>query len=118
MIVDGVELMRMIRDGKIKDETLIEDKEYNKKFKYNAEIESFYNINEEEYEMMHYYTDKEFASAKFEIISEEIYIQAIEEIKTLSSDAKGRINLEGAIAIAHKINDIIKAVKQLDKKIK
>ena len=69
--------------------------------------------------MMDYYTNREFASAKFEILSEEdkeIDIQALQEtIIGDFYDADGNIDVE---EISNIFNDIIKPLKQLDKKIK
>lgn len=71
--------------------------------------------------MMDYYTNREFASAKFEILSEEdkeIDIQAIEEDRVTCEIN----NLDNAKFVIRKNEDniamLIKAIKQLDKKIK
>ena len=114
MVVDGVEIMRMIRDNEFKDGDEIE--EDRRIFKYNADIESFFEVDGDENHIMHYYTDKEFASAKFEILSEEdeeIDIQAMIEfiLPTTWLAEEGEI-----MCIRGKINELIKAVKQLDQK--
>lgn len=113
MIVDGVEIMRMIRDGEFEDDDKI--KEDKKIFKYNDSVESFFKEDEAENPMMYYYTDKDFASAEFEILTKEnkeIDIQAIEEFEFGETEEK--TNYENRT----KINELIKALKQLDKKIK
>lgn len=59
--------------------------------------------------MMDYYTNREFASAKFEILSEEdkeIDIDSIEFENQLTVKANNRM-----------IEQLIKAVKQLNKKL-
>lgn len=60
---------------------------------------------------MTYYTNKDFSKAEFEILSEEVDIQSIEEVKVLS----GTVKIQ---KIVDTINDLVKAIKQLDKKIK
>lgn len=113
MVVDGVEIMRLVRDGEFKDGDKIE--ENRRMFRYNAEIESFYEVDGDEKPMMDYYTDKEFASTKFEILSEEdkeIDIQSIVEfiLPTTYLDEEAE-----TMYVRSKINELIKAVKQLDK---
>lgn len=69
--------------------------------------------------MMDYYTNREFAMTKFEILSEEdeeIDIQALEELD-LYAGYKSNVDKE-VIGNRTKINELIKVVKQLDKKIK
>lgn len=69
--------------------------------------------------MMDYYTNREFASAKFEILSEEdkeIDIQAIRELACYEDKAK--YDVKGIGYNRDKINEIVRAIKQLDKKIK
>lgn len=76
-----------------------------------------------------YVNDKNFASSKFEILSEEdeeIDVQSIEELDDVlrMEDLEcpyGRnetMMWEQAIVQQNKINELIKAVKKLDKKIK
>lgn len=69
--------------------------------------------------MMDYYTNREFASAKFEILSEEdkeIDIQAIEEYEEcIINQASSSEDIKD---LARKYNILTKAIKQLDKKIK
>lgn len=110
MVVDGIEILRMIRDNEFKDGDEI--KEDKKIFKYNESVESFFKDDEAENPMMYYYTDKDFASAEFEILTKEdkeIDIQAIGEYKTIYTERC--IDKE----VRDKINELIKAVKQLDK---
>ena len=121
-IVDGVELLRLIRDGEFKDGDKI--KEDDRIFRYSLEIESFFTVDGDENPMMFYYTDKEFASTKFEILSEEdeeIDIDSITKIYTNDIKAVGESETKCwtgrklDIVFANKMNELIKAVKQLDK---
>ena len=73
--------------------------------------------------MMDYYTNREFASAKFEILSEEdkeIDIQAIEELdeECYFINELAYYRGTGEYEVVKQQNKIIKALKQLDKKIK
>lgn len=115
MIVDGVEILRMIRDGEIEDKTRIKDEEYEDViFEYDTRRDGFITIDEAENSIMNYYTDKDFASTKFEILSEEdeeIDIQAIKELEVFEE----RVT---TAKIIDTINDLVKAIKQIDKKIK
>jgi hypothetical protein len=83
-------------------------------YKYDAQIESFYLVSKDEHcSMTDCYTDKELSQSKFEILSEEdkeIDIQAIEEINFLTGANDNELD------IGNKINELIKAIKQLDKK--
>ena len=73
--------------------------------------------------MMDFYTNKEFASTKFEILTEdeEIDIDSITKIYTNDIKAVGESETKCwtgrklDIVFANKINELIKAVKQLDK---
>ena len=104
MVVDGIELLRMVRDGEIKHKTRIKDN-YGNEYIYKLdEYDDYtlYEIDEKKEEIPDYskFVDKSF---EFEILEddEEIDIQAIEEVN-----------------YNDKINELIKAVKQLDKKMK
>lgn len=132
-VVDGVELFRMIRDGEIKDKTKIKEVKHDDRiYEYDAEVESFlvinrienyFGIDKNENSIMYYYTDKEFASREFEILSEEneeIDIQSIElfgEIRDVSDWSNNTLS-HNQRSIISKVNKLIKALKQLDKKIK
>ena len=62
---------------------------------------------------------KEFASYKFEILSEEDEEIDIDSIKNLAEfDEIADYDLKSVKANTNKINELIKAVKQLNKKIK
>lgn len=123
MVVDGVEVLRMIRDGEIKDKTKIKDD--CKTYVYDSKVGSFFedDANDDGNHIMHYFTDIEFSRTKFEILSEdkEINIQAIEEIEKIDFngiDGRANLDIKSAREIGQKINALVKAVKQLDKKIK
>lgn len=114
MIVDGVELLRMIRDEEIKEGTKIRYK--NETYFFNG-----VNIEKEDKARREYLTkwldDLIFASSEFEILLEEkeepiIDIQAIEEINFLTGANDNELD------IGNKMNELIKAVKQLDKEMK
>lgn len=124
MIVDGVELLRIIRDKEFKDKDIIVDMKTSNTFKYNKNADTFYN---EEVEMFDCYYLFEFATSKFEIIEneedKEINIDSIEELYTNNIKSVGESetkcwtgrNLD--IVFANKINELVKAIKQLNKKI-
>lgn len=112
MIVDGVELLRLIRDGEIiENKTKIIDMYSKEEYIYDGN-----NIRDNGYcNLLDKESDSNFIRKKFEILSEEdeeMEIEAIEPIKFLiGSD-------ENDSDIALKVNELIKAVKQLNSKIK
>ena len=120
MIVDGIELLRMIRDYEIKDKSkIIAYYKTNKHHEFHYECNML--LTKENKEVIDefnatFFIDKDY---KFEILSEEdeeIDIDSIEEVKHIyiynlppnveSVDDRVTINEE-------KINELIKAVKQL-----
>lgn len=118
MIVDGVELLRMIRDGEIKDGTIIQVTYYdnyriNYTFKHNCLYEGGKEIG----------NSVLLADHMFEILSEEdkeIDIQAIydfDEVRDLSTWSNETLSDNQRILIK-RVSQLIKSVKQLDKKIK
>ncbi len=124
MIVDGVELLRMIKDKEFKDKDIIVDMKTSNIFKYNKNVDTFYN---KEVEMFDCYYLFEFVTSKFEIIEneedKEIDIDSIEELYTNDIKSVGESEIKCwtgrnlDIAFANKINELIKAIKQLNKKI-
>lgn len=109
-VVDGVELLRMIRDGEIERGRKI-------KVSYDTNYSDVYYFSG--CNIRHLKGDYEIGSErllnkkmKYEILEKEIDIQSIEEIKFISGDD------ENAYDSANKINELIRVVKQLDKKIK
>lgn len=118
MKVDGIKLLEMIKNGEVKK---------GDKFKINN-WDSIYVLNENgdikneatDDKIYNILTMKGFAEATFEILSEEdkeIDIQSIKEVNVLMIYEVGNIQ-KTIVEIGNKTNDIIKAIKQLDKKIK
>lgn len=103
----GWELMKAIADGEIKEGS---------KIKINEDIYIFCEGNFMSDSTGHYltgiYNDIDFATAKFELIEDEIDIDNIEEYK--QEHTERCIDID----IRNKINELIKAVKQIDKRIK
>lgn len=103
----GWELMKAIADGEIKEGS---------KIKINEDIYIFCEGNfmsdSTGYYLTGIYNDIDFATAKFELIEDEIDIDNIEEYK--QEHTERCIDID----IRNKINELIKAVKQIDKRIK
>ena len=99
----GWELMKAIAEGEIKDESRFKDKD-GAQVKWNG-----YNLklikSGENY--MCTISDLYFANEVFELIEDEIDIDNIKEIKT-----------DEICDVTYYINDLIKAVKQIDKRVK
>lgn len=121
MTVDGVELLRLIRDGELKENTkLIDDFDY----------EYFYEKDECEdlilYEFDNIVHKKiipdytMFQNNHFKILSEyeEIDIDSIEELNKNGTFEFGKIKDQKIIDMQNKINELLKAVKQINRKIK
>lgn len=112
MVVDGVELLRMIRDGEIKEYKDIKDLESDKLYYFDG-----HNIvDRENYKnLLANIPDLSFVKKQFEILSEEeeeIDIDSIEEIIFLTNANDNEID------IGKKVNELVQAVKQLNRKIK
>lgn len=112
MVVDGVELLRMIRDGEIEEYKDIKDLESNRLYYFDG-----HNIvDRENYKnLLSNIPDLSFTKKQFEILSEEeeeIDIDSIEELKFLTGANDNELD------IGNKLNEVIKAVKQLNRKIK
>ena len=124
MVVDGVELLRLIRDGEIKSGTKITvhtpnyDSDYwfwgnwfGEKDGYSRKMDN----------MELHLCDKD---CTFEILSEEIDIQELQEVNLFSNgvnsseDTRKKCYDINFIIIEETLNEIIKAIKQSDKKIK
>ena len=101
-IYKGWELMKAIADGKIKEGS---------KIKTNEDIFIFCEGNFMSNSSFHFltgiYNDIDFATAKFELIEDEIDIDSIKEME-----------LDVIDDVTYYINDLIKAVKQIDKRVK
>lgn len=121
MTVDGVELLRLIRDGELKENTkLIDDFDY----------EYFYEKDECE-DLILYKFDNivhkkiipdytMFPNNHFKILSEdeEIDIDNIKELNKNGTFEFGKIKDQKIIDMQNKINELLKAVKQINRKIK
>lgn len=98
----GWELSKAIADGKIKEGS---------KIKTNEDIFTFCEGNfmsdDTAYYLTSIYDDIIFATAKFELIEDEIDIDSIKEME-----------LDVIDDVTYYINDLIKAVKQIDKRVK
>lgn len=110
----GWELLKAIADGEIRNGAKIYFKQENEYCYYNGNS-IIYELGESS--VVNSHSDKYFADGDFELISEpteEIDIQGIEEIdleQVIPTDNTGNI------ALLH-INKLIKAIKQLDNRIK
>lgn len=100
----GYELLKAIADGEIKEGSLILFDsiiwivdEYSDIVKYQEEHITLFNT----------YKAKEIAMSDFELIQDEIDIDSIKEMK-----------LDEIDDVTYYINDLIKAVKQINKKVK
>ena len=109
-VVDGVELLRMIRDGEIKiNKTKIIDTSTKEEYIFDDN-----NIRNKHFDnLLDQVCDIEFIRKNFEILSEEDEEINIDDIKELDT-----IRTYQNYELAIKINELIKAIKQLDKKIK
>lgn len=117
-VVDGVELLRMIRDGEIKNGTTINlYLDQHQIGEYYLNDKQIINKCEERLIDDEFFIDTFISnSSKFEILSEEdeeIDIDNLTEMNLLSESNIGeKINI-----ITQNINELIKAVKQLNKKL-
>lgn len=105
----GYELLKAIADGEIKEGSLILFDsiiwivdEYSDIVKYKEEHITLFNT----------YKAKEIAMSDFELIENEIDIDSIGELKSVTN------NIDGIVCIMNKINELVQAVKQLNKEIK
>ena len=107
----GYELLKAIADGKIKKNQNIRIK-----FKDNSG-EIFIFDGTEIIDITHknifdIYGTITVLKSDFELIEDEIDIDSIEELKSVTN------NIDGTICIMNKINELVQAVKQLNKKVK
>lgn len=58
------------------------------------------------------FSDREYAMFDFELIEDEIDIDSIEELKLVTN------NIDGTVCMMVKINELVQAVKQLNKRVK
>lgn len=122
-VVDGIELLRMIRDGKIKNGTKVFFKYVTSKVTFFVKEGRLTDIDGKDIGSSYYTSIFTNKNTKFEIIeNEEIDIQAIEELETFDLEDLKKMSAEERFSKTmeeyFKINKIIKAIKQLDNKIK
>ena len=118
-IYEGWELIKAIEDGKIKDGS-----------RFKAGYGTF--IARDGYLFVEYDNIQEYANSfelkwEFELIEDEIDIDSIEKLSKIAY-AEINLNKKGSkkdvkftdkeIILAEKINQLIKAVKQIDKRVK
>lgn len=58
------------------------------------------------------FSDREYAMSDFELIEDEIDIDSIGELKSITN------NIDGTVCIMNKINELVQAVKQINKEVK
>lgn len=100
----GYELLKAIADGKIKDGS-----------RFKAGYRTF--IARDGYLFVEYDNRQEYANSfelkwEFEPIEDKIDIDSIEKLESITN------NIDGTVCIMVKINELVQAVKQLNKKIK
>ena len=120
-IVDGVELLRLIRDREIK----VNDKVKYGNIIFTLKKGNLYNflVDENGNDLEEHGLSTElmiYPECKFEILSneeeeKEIDIEKIESLKTISFNNFGNLDYESSRKITDKINELVIAVKQLDK---
>jgi hypothetical protein len=105
----GYELLKAIADGEIKEGSLILFDsiiwivdEYSDIVKYKEEHITLFNT----------YKAKEIAMSDFELIENKIDIDSIGELKSVTN------NIHETICMMSKINELVQAVKQINKEVK
>lgn len=105
----GYELLKAIADEEIKEGSLIL---FDSIIWIVDEYLDIVKYKEEHITLFNTYKAKEIAMSNFELIEDEIDIDSIEELKSVTN------NIDGTICIMNKINELVQAVKQLNKEIK
>lgn len=103
----GYELMKAIANGDIKKGSKViapNDIQYT----YNGM--SFKDENENY--MNEEFLDCEYATLDFKLIEDEIDIDSIEKLESVTN------NIDGTVCIMNKINELVQAVKQINKEVK
>lgn len=100
----GYELLKAIANGEIKERS-----------RFKAEYKTF--IARDGYLFVEYDNRQEYANSfelkwEFELIEDEIDIDSIEKLESVTN------NIDGTICMMSKINELVQAVKQLNKKVK
>lgn len=107
----GYELLKAIAENKIKKGNRFI-------FRVNQDVENVYWNGENfkyignEENMMLDYPDVELVNGTFELIEDEIDIDSIGELKAVTN------NIDGTVCIMNKINELVQAVKQINKEVK
>ena len=121
MIYKGYELLKAIADGEIKEGSKFIDTygEYIYKREEASGENVLYRIDEvtEEYTSPDYSYFAEKGN-DFELIEDEIDIDSIDELDKNGTFINGEINDQRVIDIQNKINQLVQAVKQLNKEVK
>lgn len=130
-IVDGVELLRMIRDGEIKNKQTFENINEDLLLTYENGVLYYYNERTEcDCELFRDYSLNSVLKCKFEILSEEdeedeeIDIQAIKKMNLFSVSNWEKLDdiklfLDNNFKqTTDKYNELLKAVKKLDRTMK
>ena len=58
------------------------------------------------------FSDREYAMLDFELIEDKIDIDSIEKLESITN------NIDGTVCIMVKINELVQAVKQINKEVK
>lgn len=107
----GYELLKAIADGEIKDGTKVISKDCS-----NNRI-IYFNVNELCWKdngasVFNSIYLLDFLNYNFELIEDEIDIDSIEKLESITN------NIHGTICIMSKINELVQAVKQINKEVK
>lgn len=115
----GLEIMQMISKGQIEDGTRFDFENNN----FNGEVEYYNgtlywirfdeNWNETgKKNLFEMFNIQSTMVADFEPLKDEIDIDSIEKLESITN------NIDGTVCIMVKINELVKAVKQLNKEVK
>lgn len=111
MIYKGYELLKAIADGEIKNGTKVISKDCsNNRIIYFNVNELCWKDNGESVFNSIYLLD--FLNYNFKLIEDEVDIDSIEKLESITN------NIDGTVCIMVKINELVQAVKQLNKKVK
>ena len=119
MVYKGLEIMQMISKGQIEDRTRFNFENNN----FDGEVE-YYNgtlywiVFDEKWNetgkknLFEMFNIQSTMVADFEPLEDKIDIDSIEELKSVTN------NIDGTVCIMNKINELVQAVKQLNKEVK
>lgn len=108
-VYKGYELIKAIADGEIKEGSLIL---FDSTIWIVDEYSDIVKYQEEHITLFNTYKAKEIAMSDFELIEDEIDIDSIGELKSITN------NIDGIVCIMNKINELVQAVKQINKEVK